>query len=124
MANVQSIPAHYQKQIKQFENAYVRKQHAMDFTKKVRDIIAKRLGYQSYYDMIDASYKHEGSGFWNEFNWELRNCEFAKEFEKQSRVHHNANRMLDRTKYTYWHYHPQGTPKVMAFGKFDYKLNK
>ena len=115
-----NVPTHYQKQIKSFENAYVRKQKALDKIKEIHNQIAEECGYSDYSEMCKEFHKSNSKeNFWQEFN---RISIYYSELAKNMRILKNANNTLNRTKGAYWNFHPKGTPKVMAFGKLNHCL--
>lgn len=116
-----TIPSYYQKDIRSFERAYVRKQRALQMHNEYENQIAKWLGYSdrnemnhevwSSKDMDSHRDNYQRASFEIGVQQPMRNC---------MREVILSNRILDRTKYTYWHYNPKGTPTVNQFGKFTY----
>ena len=115
------VPTYYQKDIRSFERAYVRKQRALESHNSYENQIAKHLGYTdrnemnrevwSSKDMDSHREKYQHASFILGISDKLRNC--MREVQL-------SNRILDRTKYTFWHYFPKGTPTVNQYGKFTY----
>lgn len=118
---MRQINEYYQKEIRSFERAYVRKQRALDNFHIFEDRIANHLGFSDRKEMNHAAWSSKDmDSHRDSYSSASRELGITSSMQKCMREVQLANRILGRTKYTYWHFNPKGTAIVNQYGKFTY----
>lgn len=123
---MKTIPEGYKEDIKKFQSAYIRKYNKVQYMKSVRTLIARHLGAEDDWSLPKEIFRIQPGSYrskWDETMYELIGRDGVKEYEKAGRSLMSCNRILNKTKYTFWHYYPKGTPKiehVMRANNFKY----